>query len=77
MALMKHEGGDFDKKSLRSITGRSADWDDIARACIAFANAKGGCLRVVLKTIPTSHRSANRWMTDWLISCGEGFENSQ
>jgi ATP-dependent DNA helicase RecG len=31
-----------DRKSLRAISGRSADWDDLARACVCFANGAGG-----------------------------------
>lgn len=41
---MSLEGQLFDKKSLRSITGKSADWSEIAKDCVAFANATGGCL---------------------------------
>lgn len=35
-----------DRKSLRAITGRSADWDDLARACVCFANGAGGRLLI-------------------------------
>lgn len=35
-----------DRKSLRLITGRTADWDDVARACVCFANGAGGRLLI-------------------------------
>ena len=39
---MIQEGQQLDKKSLRQITGRTADWDALAKDCVAFANAQGG-----------------------------------
>jgi len=35
-----------DRKSLRAVTGRRADWDDVARACVCFANGSGGRLLI-------------------------------
>lgn len=32
----------YDKKSLREITGKSADWNEVAKDCVAFSNAQGG-----------------------------------
>ena len=40
---------DTDRKSLRAISGRSADWDDLARACVCFANGAGGRLLIGIK----------------------------
>lgn len=34
----------FDKKSLRSLTKNNPDWDEIAKDCVCFANASGGCI---------------------------------
>lgn len=39
---MSLEGQMFDKKSLRAVTGKSADFGEIAKDCVAFANAQGG-----------------------------------
>jgi ATP-dependent DNA helicase RecG len=36
----------LDKKSLRSLVGRSADWSEIAKDCVAFSNARGGHLHI-------------------------------
>lgn len=41
---MSLEGQLLDRKSLRAVTGKSANWDEIAKDCVAFANATGGRL---------------------------------
>lgn len=41
---MSLEGQLIDQKSLRAVTGKTTDWSEIAKDCIAFANATGGCL---------------------------------
>lgn len=41
---MSQEGQLFDQKSLRAVTGKTADWNEIAKDCIAFSNATGGRL---------------------------------
>jgi predicted HTH transcriptional regulator len=38
------EGQLLDQKSLRAVSGKTANWDEIAKDCIAFANATGGRL---------------------------------
>jgi ATP-dependent DNA helicase RecG len=43
------EGQLLDQKSLRAVTGKTADWNEIAKDCIAFANATGGCLLLGLE----------------------------
>jgi ATP-dependent DNA helicase RecG len=40
------EGQLLDQKSLRAVTGKTADWSEIAKDCIAFANATGGRLNL-------------------------------
>ena len=34
----------YDKKSLREITGKSAEWNEVAKDCVAFSNAQGGVI---------------------------------
>lgn len=41
---MTLEGQLRDQKSLRAVTGKAADWGELAKDCIAFANASGGLL---------------------------------
>lgn len=43
---MSLEDQNADRKSLRKVTGRTADWDDVARACVCFANGAGGRLLI-------------------------------
>lgn len=43
---MTAEDQHVERKSLRLVTGRTADWPDLARACVSFANASGGRLLV-------------------------------
>lgn len=43
---MKSEGSAFDKKSLRAVTGKTADWNELAKDAVAFANARGGDLLI-------------------------------
>ncbi len=39
---MNNEDQHIERKSLRLVTGRSADWGDLARTCVCFANGAGG-----------------------------------
>ncbi len=41
---MSLEGQLRDQKSLRAVTGKTADWAELAKDCVAFANATGGQL---------------------------------
>lgn len=41
---MSLEGQLLDRKSLRSVVGKTADWNELAKDCVAFANATGGRL---------------------------------
>lgn len=43
---MSQEGQLLDKKSLRSVTGKTADWNELVKDCVAFANATGGRLLI-------------------------------
>ena len=43
---MSLEGQLRDQKSLRAVTGKTANWGELAKDCIAFANATGGLLRL-------------------------------
>ena len=59
---MSLEGQLLDQKSLRAVTGKTADWNEIAKDCIAFANATGGHLLLGIEDGP-SERSALPWET--------------
>lgn len=34
----------YDKKSIREITGKNPDWNEVAKDCVAFSNAQGGII---------------------------------
>lgn len=39
---MSEENSSFDRKSLRLLTEKKVNWDELAKDCVAFANASGG-----------------------------------
>ncbi|WP_425059320.1 hypothetical protein SCACP_40030 [Sporomusa carbonis] len=43
---MSLEGQLIDKKSIRAVTGKTADWTELAKDCVAFATAQGGKLLI-------------------------------
>jgi len=43
---MSLEGQSIDHKSLLLVTGHTANWDELAKDCVAFANAQGGRLLI-------------------------------
>lgn len=43
---MSLEGQLLDNKSLRSVSGKNADWAELAKDCVAFANSVGGKLLI-------------------------------
>lgn len=42
------ENNKFDNKSLKKVTGRTADFDELSKDCVAFANSHGGYLAIGL-----------------------------
>lgn len=36
----------FDRKSLRTVVGKTADFGELAKDCVAFANSKGGIIEI-------------------------------
>lgn len=43
---MRREDLKFDKKSLKTVCGKTANFNEIAKDCVAFANARGGELYI-------------------------------
>ena len=44
--MNKKEGLYYDKKSLKKVTGKTTDFEDLIRHCVAFANARGGVIDI-------------------------------
>lgn len=51
---MSPEGQLLDQKSLRVVTGKTTDWNEIAKDCIAFASATGGGLLLDLEDVQST-----------------------
>ncbi|OGV69541.1 MAG: hypothetical protein A3K19_13980 [Lentisphaerae bacterium RIFOXYB12_FULL_65_16] len=58
------EGQHFDRKSLRLIDGPKADWSELAKDCVAFANAEGGTLHLGIEDKATEPPSSQRVSDD-------------
>jgi ATP-dependent DNA helicase RecG len=43
---MTKENQDIELKSLRTVSGPTADWNELAKDCVCFANARGGTILV-------------------------------
>ena len=54
------ENQTYDKKSLKSVTGKSADFDELAKDCVAFANRDGGHLAIGIEDNQDLPSSAQR-----------------
>ncbi len=66
---MTLEGQLVDKKSLRAVTGKNADWDGLAKDCIAFSNAQGGRVLIGIEDdhdAPAPGQRINATLTDIL-----------
>ena len=59
---MAVENSLYDKKSLRTVTGKSADFSELAKDCVAFANSKGGCIDIGIEDDDELH-----------LDCYEGY----
>lgn len=57
---MSLEGQHSDCKSLLAVTGRTADWAELAKDCVAFANALGGKLLIGIEDGDVLPPSAQR-----------------
>ena len=46
MITIMEENKQFDKKSLRYVMGKTSDFGELAKDCVAFANTNGGYLAI-------------------------------
>jgi hypothetical protein len=74
---LSQEGQLLDQKSLRSVTGKSADWSELAKDCIAFANSMGGRLLLGIEDEQDQPPAGQLIPADLpdtirLLSCGDG-----
>ena len=53
----------YDKKVLREITGKNADWNEDGRkSCVAFSNARGGVIDYHIEDDADAHRQTRRYL---------------
>ena len=57
---MSTEGTETEKKSLRTLTRPHPGWDDLACDCVAFANARGGLIRIGIEDDQDTPSSAQQ-----------------
>ena len=53
------ENSIYDKKSLRTVVGKSSDFNELAKDCVAFSNAEGGCIDIGIEddqTLPPAEQ---------------------
>ena len=43
---MMEEGQNIERKSLRIVTGKNPQWNELAKDCVCFANARGGTILI-------------------------------
>jgi ATP-dependent DNA helicase RecG len=57
---MSSEGQNVDCKSLKLVTGKTANWEELAKDCVAFAKAQGGRLLLGIEDGETEPHSGQR-----------------
>lgn len=64
------EGTLFDRKSLKTVVGKTADFNELAKDCVAFANAKGGHLHIGIEDddeLPAADQKVAQSIADKLV----------
>ena len=61
---MSYEGQNVDRKSLKLVTDRTAKWGELAKDCVAFANAQGGRLLLGIEDGEIAPNSGQRISTE-------------
>lgn len=64
---LSQEGQLLDKKSLRCVTAKSADWNELVKDCVAFSNATGGRLLLGIEDaqdFPPAGQQIPAWLPD-------------
>lgn len=60
----------YDKKSLKTVQGKSANFQEIAKDCVAFANAKGGYLHIGIEDgeeLPPEHQTITSLLPEKIV----------
>ena len=65
------ENSIYDKKSLRSVTGKTADFGELAKDCVAFSNAEGGTIDIGIEdgdTLPPKEQDIPDGLTTTIVN---------
>lgn len=60
----------YDKKSLLKVTGKTANFNELAKDCVAFANAHGGYLAIGIEddeTLPPSNQVIPEYLPEQIV----------
>ena len=73
------EGLLYDKKSLKSVLGKTADFDELAKDCVAFANSEGGHLAIGIEDdeeLPATEQKIPKGLVEIVVKrIGERTQN--
>lgn len=64
---MREETTTFDRKSLKTVQGKNPEWEELAKDCVAFANARGGHIFIGIEDdseLPPSGQSILESLSD-------------
>ena len=65
------ENSIYDKKSLRSVMGKTADFGELAKDCVAFSNAEGGTIDIGIEdgdTLPPKEQDIPDGLTTTIVN---------
>jgi len=60
------ENSEFDKKSIKLIQGKTANWNELAKDCVCFANGKGGVIHIGIENAEDLPRASQK-ISDALV----------
>lgn len=65
------ENGIYDKKSIKTVVGKTADFSELAKDCVAFSNAEGGYIDIGIEDnclLPPESQKINEGLTTTIIN---------
>lgn len=72
------ENSIYDKKSLRTVVGKTADFKELAKDCVAFSNAEGGSIDIGIEdkqTLPPTGQTIPEDLTTTIVNKISGLTN--
>ena len=69
----------YDKKSIRTVVGKTADFDELAKDCVAFANAQGGIIELGIEDgqkLPPAEQKVDESLSVKIVNKLAGLTNN-